>query len=90
MATREWLIGLFALNGFLNVLWSLLFFRLHRPDYALIEVGGLWLSIGVLILFLARVSRTASLLLTPYIAWVSIAAALNYEVVKMNPPFGLA
>jgi tryptophan-rich sensory protein len=28
---REWLLGLFALNGFLNILWSLLFFRLHRP-----------------------------------------------------------
>jgi len=28
---REWLVGLFALNGFLNILWSLLFFRLHRP-----------------------------------------------------------
>ncbi len=88
LATREWLIGLFALNGFLNVLWSLLFFRLHRPDWSLIEVAGLWLSIGALILFLAKVSRTASALLVPYIVWVSIAAALNYEVVKMNPPFG--
>ena len=73
----------------LNVLWSLLFFRLHRPDWALIEVVFLWLSIGVLILFLAKVSRTASALLAPYLVWVSIAAALNYEVVKMNPPFGM-
>ncbi len=89
VATREWLIGLFALNGFLNVFWSLLFFRLHRPDWALIEVVFLWLSIGVLILFLAKVSRTASALLAPYLVWVSIAAALNYEVVKMNPPFGM-
>ncbi len=87
-ATREWLIGLFAMNGFLNVLWSLLFFRLHRPDWGLIEVAGLWLSIAVLIVFLARVSRTAAILLAPYIVWVSIAAALNYEVVRLNPPFG--
>ncbi|WP_293899369.1 TspO/MBR family protein [Phenylobacterium sp.] len=86
--TREWMLGLFALNGFLNVLWSLLFFRLHRPDWALIEVVGLWLSIGVLMVFLARVSRTASALLAPYIVWVSIAAALNYEVIRLNPPFG--
>jgi tryptophan-rich sensory protein len=89
LATREWVVGLFALNGFLNVLWSLLFFRLHRPDWALIEVAALWLSISVLILFLARVSRTASALLAPYIIWVSIAAALNYEVVRMNPPFSV-
>ena len=88
LTTREWLIGLFALNGFLNVLWSLLFFRLHRPDWALIEVAGLWLSIVILMVFLARISRAASGLLVPYIVWVSIAAALNYEVVRMNPPFG--
>ncbi|MGE0673386.1 MAG: TspO/MBR family protein, partial [Methylibium sp.] len=45
---REWMLALFALNGFLNVLWSLLFFRLHRPDWALFEVLLLWLSILLL------------------------------------------
>ncbi len=87
-ATREWMIGLFALNGFLNVLWSLLFFRLHRPDWALIEVAGLWTSVAVLIVFLTPVSRIAAALLAPYILWVSIAAVLNYEIVRINPPFG--
>eukprot|EP01042_Synura_sphagnicola_P016971 gene16971-21451_t len=47
---REWLLGLFALNGFLNIVWSLLFFRLHRPDWAVIEALGLWLSVLALIL----------------------------------------
>ena len=28
-------VGLFAVNGFLNTLWSLLFFRLQRPDWSL-------------------------------------------------------
>ncbi len=87
-ATREWMLGLFALNGFLNVLWSLLFFRLHRPDWALEEVTALWLSIALLILVLGRASRLAGLLLAPYLVWVSIAAAINFEVVRLNPPFG--
>ena len=86
-AGRECIIGLFALNGFLNVLWSLLFFRLKRSDWALMEVAGLWLSILLLIVFLVRLSRTAGALLVPYLAWVSIAAALNFEVVRLNPPF---
>ena len=86
--TREWLIGLFALNGFLNVLWSLLFFRMRRPDWGLVEVADLWLSIVILIVFLARTSRAASVLLAPYLAWVSVAAALNFEVVRLNAPFG--
>jgi translocator protein len=84
---REWLIALFALNGFSNVLWSLLFFRVKRPDWALIEVALLWLSILVLIIFLRRFSRPASTLLWPYLAWVTFAAVLNWRVVQLNAPF---
>lgn len=86
-ASREWVIGLFALNGFLNVLWSLLFFRLQRPDWALIEVGALWLSVLLPIVVFFRRSRLASLLLAPYLLWVTIAAVLNLEIVRLNPPF---
>lgn len=86
-AWRRWVLGLFALNGFFNVLWSLVFFKLQRPDYALIEVAALWLSILGLILLLRRRSTLAALLLVPYLIWVSIAAALNYQVVLLNGPF---
>ncbi|MBI1186166.1 MAG: tryptophan-rich sensory protein [Alphaproteobacteria bacterium] len=89
-AAREWLIGLFALNGFLNVAWSLLFFRLQRPDWALIEVGFLWASIVALIIATSAHARLAGVLLTPYLVWVSLAAALNFDIVRMNPPFGPA
>jgi benzodiazapine receptor len=86
-SSREWLIALFALNGFLNVLWSLLFFRLRRPDWALFEVIFLWLSILVLIVVLAGYSKHASRLLYAYLAWVSFAALLNWSVVQLNPAF---
>jgi translocator protein len=84
---REWLIALFAANAFLNLLWSLLFFRLKRPDWALAEVALLWLSIVVLMLALLRRSKKASLLLAPYLAWVTFAAVLNWAVVALNRPF---
>lgn len=84
---REWLLVLFSLNAFLNVFWSLLFFRLKRPDWALAEVGVLWLSILMLMVFLARRSRTASLLLAPYLVWVAFAGTLNWAVVDLNRPF---
>ncbi len=51
---RVWLLALFVVNINLNILWSGLFFRLQRPDYALVEVGFLWLSIFVLIVVLRR------------------------------------
>ena len=87
-ATREWLIGLFALNGFLNIAWSLLFFALQRPDWALVEAAALWLSVAGLVAFAWPLSRLAALLLAPYLLWVSIATLLNYDVMRLNPPFG--
>ncbi len=84
---REWLLVLFALNGFLNVLWSLLYFRLQRPDWALVEVVALWLSIAALMAFVARHSRKAVWLLLPYLLWVAFAGALNWATVKLNAPF---
>ena len=84
---REWLIGLFALNGFLNILWSLLFFRLHRPDWALIEVIALWLSVAALIVFVWRRSMTGATLLIPYLLWVTFAGYLTMAIVRLNGPF---
>jgi translocator protein len=83
-AGREWVIGLFALNGFLNIMWSVFFFRFKRPDWALLEVLLLWLSILLLIVFFWRLARPASLLLMPYLAWVSFAATINLGVVLLN------
>jgi tryptophan-rich sensory protein len=86
-AQRQQVVGLFAANGLLNIVWTLLFFQVKRPDLALAEVALLWLSILVLIVILYRRSRLASMLLVPYLVWVSIAAALNYQVVALNGPF---
>jgi tryptophan-rich sensory protein len=87
LAGQRRIFALFALNGSFNVIWSLLFFKLQRPDMALWEVGGLWLSILLLILAFRRSAPLASLMLAPYLIWVSIASALNYQVVEMNGPF---
>lgn len=82
------MIGLFALNGFLNVLWSLLFFRVQRPDWAFFELIALWLSIACLIGYCGRHSRLAAALLVPYLIWVTMAGLLNWQVVQLNGPFG--
>jgi len=84
---RTKVVGLFAANGALNALWSALFFALRRPDWALAEVVPLWLSIAALIKGTAPLSRRAAWLLAPYLAWVSFAAVLNAEIVRLNAPF---
>jgi tryptophan-rich sensory protein len=74
-------------NSILNIAWSAIFFKMKRPDWALIEVALLWLSILALILVLGSYSTTAGLLMVPYIVWVSIASFLNFRIVQMNRPF---
>ncbi len=86
-ALRRRVAWLFGLNAVLNMLWSALYFALRRPDWALLEVGFLWLSILALVVGLWRLSRWASLLLLPYLAWVSLAALLNLATVRLNGPF---
>ncbi len=87
---RRVLAVLFITNGALNILWSLLFFRLRRPDWALVEVGALWLSILLLVIYCGRLRRRTIAMLLPYLAWVSFAALLNASVVSRNAPFGVA
>lgn len=87
-AARRRMVALFGVNALLNVLWSALFFHLHRPDWALAEVGLLWLSIALLMVALAAWSRRAAALLAPYLAWVTFAAVLNFAIVRLNGPFG--
>jgi tryptophan-rich sensory protein len=83
----QWLIALFVVNGGLNILWSALFFKLRRPDWALAEVVALWLSILALVVATAHVSTLAGWLMFPYLAWVSFAGVLNLRIVQMNRPF---
>jgi tryptophan-rich sensory protein len=84
---RKWIIALFAFNICLNVLWSVLFFSVRRPDLALMEVVFLWGSIAGLIWTMWRVDKIAAWLLVPYQAWVTFASILNIAVVQLNAPF---
>jgi benzodiazapine receptor len=85
---RTVVVVAFAVNGLLNMLWSVLFFSRRRPDWALIEVVALWLSILAMIAVLSPLTGRGCLLLLPYLLWVSFAAYLNLTIVRLNAPFG--
>ena len=86
-AARQTIALLFAVNIILHMLWSPLFFNLRRPDWALIEVPFLWLSVLALIIDVSPISSLAGWLLAPYLVWVAFAAFLNLIIVRMNAPF---
>ncbi len=76
---------LFGVNAVCHFLWSPLFFKLRRPDWALIEVVFLWASLAALMIGLWPISQKAAWLILPYFLWVSFAAVLNGAIVKLNP-----
>ncbi|MFA6049133.1 MAG: TspO/MBR family protein [Candidatus Micrarchaeia archaeon] len=77
-------VCVFGLQLFLNALWSFLFFGLRSPGLAFVEIILLWLSIAATTALFYRISKTAGLLLTPYVVWATFAAALNYYVWMLN------
>lgn len=85
--TRGHLLVLLGINAAANMGWSLLYFFLKRPDWALAEVVVLWASIVALIVHLRPYAPKSAALLLPYLAWVSFAALLNLEAVRLNGPF---
>ena len=84
---RTTVVVLFVANGVFHIGWSLLFFKLRRPDWALMEVTFLWLSILAPMLLMAPFSTYAAWALAPYLAWVAFAAFLNLTIVRLNRPF---
>jgi translocator protein len=68
----------------LNAAWTPVFFGMHEMGWAFAVILALWLAIAVTIAVFARHSRPAALLLLPYLAWVTFAAALNFSLWRLN------
>jgi len=78
------IVLIFITQLVLNVLWSIIFFGMHSPGAAFFEILMLWFAILFTIINFYRVSKTAALLLLPYILWVSFAGILNCFIWILN------
>lgn len=81
---RKKLLGLFFLQLALNVIWTPLFFGLHQPFWAFIDILALWLVLVATVRGFWVVDKTAGLLLLPYLLWVSFASYLNWGFWQLN------
>ncbi|UCG31339.1 MAG: tryptophan-rich sensory protein [candidate division WOR-3 bacterium] len=75
---------IFGLQLALNVLWSAVFFGLKSPIGGFIVIVVLWVAIFTTILRFRKVSELASILLIPYIVWVTFAGILNFAIFHLN------
>ena len=78
-------LAIYALQLVLNAAWTPLFFGLHRPDLGFLDIVLVWLSVAATIALFYPIHASAALLLLPYFAWVTFAAALNFAVWRLNP-----
>ncbi|MGI9484091.1 MAG: TspO/MBR family protein [Hyphomicrobiales bacterium] len=83
---RKAALTAFAVQLFLNLLWSFLFFGLKNPGLALLEIFLLVVLIAVTTVLFWRIDRIAGALFLPYLAWVSYATLLNAALWTMNTP----
>ena len=68
----------------LNMTWSWLFFGRHLIGAALVDILALWCAISVFLLTTRQSSPAAFWLFVPYLLWVSLAAALNLQIWRLN------
>jgi tryptophan-rich sensory protein len=76
---------LFGVQLAANALWSWLFFAWRRGDLAFAEVLVLWCLIVATIFSFQRTNVLAAVLLYPYLAWSTFAAALTFTMWRLNP-----
>lgn len=78
-------MAFWALQIALNTLWTPIFFGLNKMRAALVVIVLLWFAVALTCWSFAKVDLWACVLILPYLAWVTVATALNYTVMKLNP-----
>ena len=74
----------FGFQLLLNAAWSLLFFGLQEPFWALLDIIALFIVLLFTIKWFKIVNDKAAYLLIPYAIWVVFAAILNFEIWRLN------
>ncbi|RBL68775.1 tryptophan-rich sensory protein [Pseudomonas sp. MWU13-2625] len=77
-------LALWAAQIALNTLWTPVFFGAHQVAAAMVILLLLWLVVAVMVFMALRLDLITGLILFPYLAWLSVAAALNFSILRNN------
>jgi len=83
-ADQRIVLIVFAGQLALNALWSQLFFGWQRPDLAMVDIVLLWAALATTLVVFGRFDRLSAWLMAPYFLWVTFAAVLNAEIIRLN------
>lgn len=78
-------MAFWAMQIAFNALWTPVFFGLRHIKASIPIMAGLWLSVFGATITHFQMDLWAGLAFVPYLAWVTVAAALNLSMVRLNP-----
>lgn len=78
-------LALYFVQLAFNASWSWFFFVRQTGLGSTLVVSAMWITILLTALAFWELDRTASLMMLPYLAWVTFAMALTVSVWRRNP-----
>lgn len=78
-------LAFWALQIAFNTLWTPVFFGLRHWKGSLFAMTGLWISVAGFTVTGFQLDTWAGIAFLPYLLWVTVAAALNISIVRLNP-----
>lgn len=81
---RDKALTLFIIQLVFNILWSFIFFNQHEIFLAFLDIVLMWFFIVLSMVSFYKINPKASLLLVPYIIWISYATVLNFAIWNFN------
>ena len=85
---RSTALRLFAAQLVLNLAWSPIFFGARMVEIGLLVILVMFVLVALTAWHFGRVRPLAGWLLVPYLAWLCVATALNFEIGRLNPGAG--
>ncbi|MCI3945724.1 TspO/MBR family protein [Pseudomonas syringae] len=81
---NETLLALWAAQIALNTLWTPVFFGANRIVTAMAVLVVLWIVVAAMVVMALQMDIVTGLILFPYLVWLSVAAALNFYILRHN------
>ena len=77
-------LELWAAQIALNTLWTPVFFGAHQLLAGMVIIVLLWITVAAMVALAVRLDLITGLILFPYLAWLCVAAALNFSILRNN------
>lgn len=82
--TNSFLVQLFVVQWLLNVSWNYIFFNQHLTIIGFVVIISLWLLVGFFTFNYIKQLKWYTLLIAPYLIWLTIASSLNGYIILYN------